>query len=367
MKVAIVHDYLNQFGGAERTVLAMHEAFPEAPIFTSIYNRAGLPKAFSEMDIRTTFMQRFPWVMKHYKSYLPIYPAAFASIKLDDYDVILSSSSAFAKGVKNDHGALHICYCYNPMRFVWRYEDYIRSEQIPLFLKRLLPLYLRQLKMWDVRTSAKVDHFVAISTVVARRILQFYGRDSEIIYPPVETGQFSISNEIEDYYLVVSRLKAYKRIDLVVEAFNKIGKPLKIVGEGDHGAVLRKMARSNIEFVGAASDEKLAHYYSRCRALIFPGEEDFGIVPVEAMASGRPVIAFGVGGALETVIDGETGLFFNAQTSDALIEAVQRSEKMSFDSRKIREHARSFSKETFKANIKAFVEKKYALFSKKTE
>jgi glycosyltransferase involved in cell wall biosynthesis len=366
MKLAIVHDYLNQFGGAERVVLALHEAFPDAPVFTSIYDKKRMPSEFKEIDIRTTFMQFLPGIMRHYKPYLPIYPLAFRSISLKGFDVILSSSSAFAKGVNKPENALHICYCHNPMRFVWRYDDYIQEESLPLQIKALLPLYIRRLKMWDVRTSAGVDHFIANSMTVARRILEHYGRDSVVINPPVEAEKFNISNGTGDYYLIVSRLKPYKKIEVAVAAFSRLKKPLKIIGTGDHLNKLRSIAGPSIDFVGAVRDEELAFYYSKCRALIFPGEEDFGIVPLEAMASGRPVIAFSRGGALETVVEGETGVFFDPQTPEALVSAVKDFENMRFDGQKIRAHALSFGKEVFKAKIKDFVESKYALFAAKT-
>jgi glycosyltransferase involved in cell wall biosynthesis len=358
MKLAIVHDYLNQFGGAERVVMALHEAYPEAPIFTSIYDREKMPKEFLSMDIRTTFMQHLPQVMARYKAYLPLYPLAFSSIDLKGFDCILSSSSAFAKGISKPANSLHICYCYNPMRFVWRYDDYIREEPLPKMVKAILPIFLRRMKMWDVKTSASVDHFVSISIVVARRILECYGRDSTVIYPPVETEKFNIAPEVGDHYLIVSRLKPYKKIELAVEAFNKMKKPLKIIGGGDFEGKLRAMAGSSIEFLGKVDDDLLAYHYSRCRALVFPGEEDFGIVPVEAMASGRPVVAYGRGGALETVVDGQTGVFFTEPTADRLIDAVHRLEEISFDPGSIRRHALTFGKELFKKKIKELVDVK---------
>ncbi len=364
MKLAIVHDYLNQFGGAERVVLALHEAFPEAPIFTSIYDKKKMPSEFRDMDIRTTFMQYFPTIMKHYKPYLPFYPYAFEAMNLKAFDVILSSSSAFAKGVRKGEETLHICYCHNPMRFVWRYKDYIREEGVSPLLKAILPVYLRRLKMWDVRTSANVDYFIANSMTVARRILESYGRDSIVINPPVETEKFSVSSQIDDYYLVVSRLKPYKKIELVIETFNRTKLPLKIIGEGDYGRKLQQLAGPTIEFLGSVSDKELSSFYSRCRALIFPGEEDFGIAPVEAAAAGRPVIAYRKGGALETVIEGETGIFFDEQTPEALVAAIRRFEKIDFSSQKIREHAASFDKEIFKKKIKEFVQEKYKAFFK---
>ncbi len=358
MRIAIVHDFLNQFGGAERVVEVLHQLYADAPIFTSIYDRSGMPASFREMDIRTTFMQHLPFIMRHHKPYLPLYPLAFETMDLRGYDVILSSSSSVAKGVRKPEGAVHVCYCHNPMRFVWRYEDYIRQERVSRLVKALLPVYLKRLRMWDVSTSTRVDHFIANSMNVARRILQYYGRDSEVINPPVETKRFAVSEGNDAYYLVVSRLKPNKRIDVAVEAFTKMKKDLVIAGTGDNEMELRRLAGPTVKFLGAVPDGELVRLYSRCRALIFPGEEDFGIVPVEAMASGRPVIAYGRGGALETVVDQVTGVYFYDQTADSLIDAVRSFEKMSFDSTRIAEHARAFDTEVFKGRMRDFMAKK---------
>jgi len=361
MKLAIVHDYLNQFGGAERVVSAMHSVFPDAPVFTSIFDRKNMPEEFSRMDVRTTFMQRLPGIMRHFKTYLPLYPFAFESMDLRNFDLILSSSSAFAKGARKRDGALHICYCHNPMRFAWNYDDYVRDERLPALLKKALPVYIRRLKMWDVKTSVGVDHFIANSMTVARRILEHYGRDSTVINPPVCTSKFRISKEPGDYFLVVSRLKAYKRIELALEAAKRLDVPLRIVGSGEHEAALREAAGPKAEFLGSVRDSELSDLYSGCRALIFPGEEDFGIAPVEAMASGRPVIAYGRGGALETVIDGETGVFFGEQTAESLMESIQRIGRMEFDPEAIRRHALSFDESEFRKKINDFVQNHFVI------
>lgn len=359
MKIAIVHDYLNQFGGAERVVEALHELYPDAPIYTSIYDRNRLPESFLRMDIRTSFMQNLPFVFSLYRYYLLLYPLAFGSFDLSEYDVVLSSSSAFAKGFRKCSGQLHICYCYTPMRFVYRFMEYVEREAFPWWLKKLLPLPLALIRQWDLAGNRGVDAFLAISGAIADRIKKIYGRESDIIFPPVETQFFRPSNIDRDYYLVVSRLNYYKRVDLAVEAFNELDMPLKIIGDGPARRGLEKLARSNVEFLGRLGDDQVACYLSECRALIFPGEEDFGIVPVEAMACGRPVIAYNAGGAKETVVDGKTGILFEPQAPAALARAVKRFTFEIFDKNRIREHALRFDKSVFMNKMEEFVRGKY--------
>jgi glycosyltransferase involved in cell wall biosynthesis len=364
MKIAIVHDYLNQFGGAERVISALNQIYPEAPIFTSIYNESHLPDNFKRMDIRTSFMQNIPFISSFFKIAFPFYPLVFEGFDLSAFDVILSSSSAFAKGVKKRAGQLHICYCYTPARFLYRYEDYVQREGFPGPVKALLPYLLEPIKKWDIENSRRVDHFVAISKTVAERIRQIYGRESDIIFPPVETDLFRPVTIDSDYFLIVSRLNPYKRTDIAVEAFGRLDLPLKIIGDGPDRRRLEKMAGPSIEFLGRRPDNVVAKYLAECRALVFPGEEDFGIVPLEAMASGRPVIAYRAGGALETVSEGETGLFFDRQTPAALASAVERFRFSVFDKQRIREHALKFDKKVFKAMIERFVSEKYEKRSK---
>ena len=359
MRLAVVHDYLNQFGGAERCISALNELFPEAPIYTAIYDQNKMPENFGRMEIQTSFMQHLPFVFPLFKLYFPIYPLAFESFDLSSYEVILSSSSAYAKGIKRTRDQLHICYCYTPMRFAWRYADYVEKEAFPDWLKLFLQYLIEPIKRWDQKNSAGVDHFIAISRAVAERIKKIYGRESVIIYPPVETDLFQPSNIDGDYFLIVSRLNAYKRIDLVIEAFNQLGLPLKVIGDGPLRQELTKRAGSNIEFLGRLSDSKIAKYLAECRALIFPGEEDFGIVPVEAMSAGRPVIAYKTGGALETIVAGETGLFFEPQTAQALVQALTKFNFMVFNKQKIRANALRFAKQVFKGQIEDFVQRKY--------
>ncbi len=359
MRLAIVHDFLNQFGGAERCIAALHELYPEAPVYTSLCDLRRLPEVFQRMDIRTSFMQRLPLAKRFHKYYFMFYPLAFERFDLSEYDVILSSSSAYAKGVKKRPGQLHICYCYTPARFIWRYDDYVSREQIAPLFKQFLPYLLEPLKQWDLANSRGVDHFLAISGAVAERIRRIYGRESDIIYPPVETGYFRPSAVDGDYYLIVSRLVPYKRLDLAVAAFNELDLPLKIVGGGPDRARLEKLARPNVEFLGRLPDAEVKRLLAECRALIFPGEEDFGIVPLEALAAGRPVIAFRAGGAAETLSDGETGVFFDAAEPRSLINAVNRFKFLVFDKEKLRARALKFDKRVFQTQIDRFIRRKY--------
>jgi len=364
MKIAIVHDYLNQYGGAERVIEVMHEIFPEAPVFTSIYQPENMPDSFKKMDIRVTFMQKFPFLDRFYKKYFMLYPIAMKSLKVKDFDLIISSSSSFAKGVRKRKNAVHVCYCYTPTRFVWYYNSYIKKENFSKIISTfLLPLFIKSLKKWDLKAVEGVDKFIAISNHIKNKIKACYKRDSEVIYPPVDFEKFNIrqaSKERGSYFLVVSRLNAYKNIDMAINACKKINQNLKIIGTGLYLKELKKIAGDSkkIEFLGRVSDEELSSYYSGCRALIFPGEEDFGISPLEAQASGRPVIAYAKGGALETIIDGETGIFFKEDNEDSLSESISDFINMenNFIPEVIRKHALKFDKEVFKKSLKAYID-----------
>ncbi len=318
MKVALVHDYLNQMGGAERVVIAFHQMFPDAPIYTSIYDPQRVDPVFQEMDIRTSFMQKFPLVTRHHQPYLPFYPFAMESLDLRDYDLVLSSSSAFGKGVITRPETMHICYCHTPMRWCWNYREYVEREQLGGMARRVLPFLITGLRTWDQVSAMRVDHFIANSPVVAARIQKYYRRDAVVIPPPVEVSRFSFDPAIqgEDYFLIISRLIPYKRIDLAIEACNRLHLPLVIIGAGRDMERLKRMAGPTIRFLGRLSDEEVVHYYARCRAFLFPGEEDFGLTPLEAQACGRPVIAYGSGGSLASVVEGITGEFFYEQTYD---------------------------------------------------
>lgn len=360
MKVALVHDYLNQMGGAERVVLALHEIFPDAPLYTSIYDPKRVDPAFQKIDIRTSFMQKLPFVMKHHQPYLPLYPFAMENLDLRGYDLVLSSSSAFGKGVITRPETLHICYCHTPMRWCWNYTEYVEREQIGKLPRKVLPLFITGLRIWDQTSALRVDHFIANSPVVAERIAKYYRRDAIVIPPPVEASRFPFdpSTQPEDYFLIVSRFLPYKRIDLAIAACNALRLPLVIIGSGRYEQELRKMAGPTIRFLGRLSDTEVLHYYAHCRALLLPGEEDFGITPLEAQASGRPVIAYGAGGALTSVIDGVTGAFFDEQTVKSLSAVLATFDYRQFDPGTIRNHALEFDKPRFHRRILQFIEAK---------
>ena len=366
MKLAIAHDFLNQYGGAERVVEILHEIYPDAPIYTSIYIPENLPDSFKKMNIKTSFMQKLPFINKLFKYYLIFYPKAFESFDLKEYDVILSSSSAFAKGIIPGNNSLHICYCYTPTRFIWNYSNYTKKENYRLIISKLLPLVIKKLKTWDLGTIKRIDYFISISESIKGKIIENYNRDSEVIYPPVDCKAFKISEEVKNYFLIVSRLNSYKNIDLAIKSFSNLGLNLKIVGKGPYRERLEKMAGHNVEFLGRVSDEDLIKLYGSCRAFIFPGEEDFGIAPLEAQASGRPVIAYAKGGALETIVQGVTGLFFTVDTVESIINTITefiRIEK-DFNQNVIRENALKFDKEVFKNKINIFIKTKYEQFLK---
>jgi glycosyltransferase involved in cell wall biosynthesis len=350
-KLAIVHDFLNQYGGAERVVEVLHSLYPDAPIFTTIHDPDALPDSFRRMDVRTSFMQGLPGWRRHFKKYLPLYPAAVRSLDLRGYDVILSSSSAFAKGVRVPPGAKHVCYCYTPMRFVWDRENYLADEPVPAAARLALPAVLAWLRRWDVATSRSVDRFIAISRHIRERIRTAYGRESDVVYPPVDTDWFTPDGGTDDFYLAVSRLNPYKRLDVAVEAFKRLGRRLVVVGRGPDEARLRRLAGPTVEFAGPRSPERLRDLYRRCRAFVFPGREDFGIAPVEAMACGRPVVAFREAGALETVEEGRSGVFFSPCTADALAAAVRRLDGTPPDPAVVRRSAERFGTEVFRRSL----------------
>lgn len=354
MRVALIHDYLNQYGGAERVLEVLHGLYPTAPVYTSLYDPAALPAAYRAWDIRTSFMQKLPAWRKHFRKYFLLYPSAFEAFDLSEYDLVISSSSAYAKGVITRPGAKHVCYCHTPMRFAWRSADYVEREQIGGVFGALLPLFLTYVRLWDVQTAARVDHFIANSQTVAGRIKHFYRRDATVLTPPVELAPFA-PRPPEDFYLAGGRLVPYKRLDLAIRACNELSVPLIIFGDGRDRAELAALAGPTVRFVGRVDDATLRDLYARCRAYLMPGEEDAGIQPLEAMGAGRPVVAFGAGGALDTVIEGETGRFFASQTVQGLVAAIRTSQHDSYDPAAIRRHAETFARPVFEARFRAIV------------
>lgn len=356
LKIAIVHDWLTNMGGAEKVIESFINVYPEAPIYTSMVNKDNLSKKFQNKKIIPSFLQKKMNKKKpNHQKFLPFMPMAFESFDLNDYDIVLSSSSSCAKGVITRPGTVHVCYCHTPMRYGWEfYHEYI--ENMGKLKKSLVKYVMNYIRLWDRISADRVDYFIANSKYVANRIWKHYRRPSTVIYPPVNTEYYTPEGQKEDIYLCMSRLVKYKRVDLAVEAFNKLGKKLVVIGAGEQLEYLKSIAKPNIVFLGRQPDEVVREYYRKSKAFLFPGEEDFGITPVEAQACGTPVIAFGKGGAMETVIDGVTGTFFSEQTADSLIEAVQRFEQLEFKSDDCRKNAERFSIERFEKQIKAYVE-----------
>lgn len=356
MKVAIIHYWLVNMRGGEKVIEALLDLFPEADIYTHVINPENISDKINKRVAGTTFIQKLPKTKKYYQTYLPLMPYALEQLDLRGYDLIISSESGPAKGVITSPNALHICYCHSPMRYVWdMYHDY--REQASFIKRLMMPVLMHRLRLWDLASSFRVDHFIANSSFVKQRISKFYRRDSAVIYPPINTADFYISEQIDDFYLMVGQLVAYKNTRLAVETFNQNGKRLVIIGVGDESSELKKLAKENVRLLGYQSFEVIKEHYAKCKALIFPGVEDFGMVPVEAMASGRPVIALAKGGALDTVIDGETGVFFNVADVDSLNQAVDKFEVnyQSFSSIRIQQHAQQFDSSVFKRKIKAFI------------
>ena len=351
MKIAIVHDFLMQMGGAEKVVEVLHDMFPDAPIYTSAYDPEAMPAYYRTWDIRTSFLQQMPFKRHTHRFALPLYPLAFESFDLSEYDLVISSSSAFAKGVITQPHTTHVCYTHAPMRFAWTSRSYLQNERAGRSLKNLLLPVMYYLRNWDSQASSRVDTYVANSSAVARRIAKFYRRDCEIVCPPVNTTRFVIAPEVGDYHIIVSRSVPYKRLDLAVQAFTRLGRPLKVVGTGRQMKDLQAMAGPNVEFMGHVDDVELPGLLARAQAFLMPGEEDFGIAPVEANACGRPVIAFAAGGALDSQIDGVTGVLFAEQTVDALCQAVERADTIAFDPARIRAHAQRFDTAMFRRHL----------------
>ena len=365
LKTAIIHDWLVTYAGADRLVDQLHQIFPNAPIYTLVYDKSKMPDWFKSYDIRTTYLQKIPFATKLYKNMLTLMPGAFECLDLTEFDLVISSCSSCSKGVITRPDAVHICYCNTPTRYLWDlYYAYLNNAGL---VKRLLiPRMARKMRLWDRLAADRVDHFIANSVFTASRIRKYYRRDSDVIYPGVQINEYNPSNEPEDYYLMAGRFSYYKRFDLGVMACSALGRKLIVVGRGDEEKRLHKLAGPTVTFAGAVSDEELKRLYSKAKAFIFPGLEDFGITPVEAQGAGCPVLAYGKGGTLETVLDGKTGAFFAEQTVESLCDCIRRFERdgVAYTRSQIHRHSREFSQERFRKEILSFCEAKLRLLGR---
>lgn len=364
MKVALIHDHLAQDGGAEKTLKVLADIFPDAPIFTLLCNPKYIERTYPNRRIETSIIQKLPGGIKHYQWYMPFMPMAVEFFDLADFDLVISDTSSFAKGVITSPDTLHVCYCHTPTRYLWSdTHQYVNELKYNKYFKKIISLVLNYIRIWDKLASDRVDIFLTNSLASKQRIKKYYRRESEIIYPPVETDKFYISDNQDNYYLAGSRLVPYKRIDHIIKAFKKLDSTLKIFGDGIDLPRLRQLANGskNIEFLGRVSDEERSKLYSKCQAFINPQKEDFGITVVEAMASGRPVIALKSGGAVETVIEGKTGILIETDSPESIIKAIENFNPKNFSPEEIRAHALQFSEENFKRKIKNFIDDKYNL------
>jgi glycosyltransferase involved in cell wall biosynthesis len=357
MRVAIIHYWLITWRGGEKVLKAISDIYPQADIYTHVYDPELVAKELPGKAVRTTFIARLPFARRHYQKYLPLMPLALEQLDLRNYDLVISNESGPAKGVIVGPNTQHLCYCLSPMRYLWdMFPDYY-SGAGKLTRAVMVPA-LHHLRIWDQVSAQRVDKYLAISRFIAQRVAKYYRRHADVLYPPVAIDDFVVSKSSEDFYLSVGQLVAYKRADLLVDAFNQMGKRLVIIGEGDLFKKLKKSAGQNIQLLGRQPFEVIRDHYARCKALVFPGVEDFGIVPVEAMASGKPVIALAAGGARDTIIDGETGILYAEQSAEGLMQAVRKFEvqEHDFDPDRIRAHAEKFSTERFKSEFRSAVD-----------
>lgn len=368
MKVALVYDRVNKFGGAERVLLALHELWPDAPLYTSVYDDQ-VPWAKVFPYIKTSFLQNFPLARRNHELYPYLMPLAFESFDFDEFDLVISVTSEAAKGIITKPHTLHICYCLTPTRYLWNgYFHYKNSLNLGIFTPIVRFFYTfisTKLRLWDQIASRRPDYFITISQNVSERVKKYYRRNSKIIYPPVDTDLFKPSKGQTDgvYYLIVSRLVSYKNINIAIDAFNKLGLPLVIIGSGKEKNHLKHIAHKNIRFIdGDLTDHQLMEYYQKCKAVIFTADEDLGLVPLEAQACGKPVLAYKRGGALETVKDGITGEYFNYQTSESLAESILKISKKSYNTSVCRKNALNFNKAAFLSNFQNTIEKKLKEF-----
>jgi len=365
LKTALVHDWLLSHGGAEEVLRALYSLFP-SDVFTlakdpSVVSRYQFPLE----KVHSSFIEKFPSVHKYYKYYLPLFPLAIEQFDMSEYDTIISSSHCVAKGVLTSHEQLHFSYCHSPMRYAWDlYHEYLKNAKLERGVKGwFAQMFLHKLRMWDFASSQRVDHFIANSHYIARRIKKVYGRDSTVIYPPVNTEKFAFEQRKEDYYVTASRLVPYKKVDLIVQAFNNMpSKKLIVIGSGDELEKLQAIAQPNVTLLGFVETDEMKQYFQNAKGFLFAALEDFGILPIEAQSCGTPVICLGRGGTKETVIDGKTGVHFEQQSADAIQKAVEYFETQTFDPFEVREHAMQFSDSRFKAEIASFVSEKYEAF-----
>lgn len=360
LKVALVHDWLVGRGGGERVLYDIHTLFPDAPIYTLVYDQDKAPEWCKECDIRTTYIQKWPGAKSHHKLLLSFMPKAWEALDLTEYDLVISCCASCCKGVITRPDALHVCYSFSPTRYVWDlYYDYLENTNAikRFFMKRMI----HKVRLWDFQAAQRVDHFAADSNFVGSRIKKYYRRDFTTIYPGTRINEYPITEMPDDYYLVVARFVRYKRVDLAIEACNQLKKKLVVIGSGgEEEERLKKLAGDTVEFPGRVSDEEMERYYSRAKAFLFPGIEDYGITPVEAMSAGVPVLAFGKGGALETVQDGKTGLYFHDQTVSGLVHCIEEFERngVAYSRQQIHDYSLNFSDEIFKGNFTNFLKDK---------
>jgi glycosyltransferase involved in cell wall biosynthesis len=356
-RVAVVHDWLTIPGGSEQVVLQLLEMFPQAELFTTIYDPEPWPEQIKERPVHASYLSRLPGATRHYPKLLPLMNGAFRSFDLSSFDLVLSSSHACAKNVRTQPGTLHVCYCHTPMRYAWE-EGFLEGEQVGRGMRLMLPPLLSRLRRQDLAGAAGPDVFVANSRHVADRIARYYGRGAEVVHPPIDVEHFlSVERSPSDYYLVFGRVVPYKRVDLAVAACERLSRPLKVAGAGRGLDAIRASAGAGIELLGKVTDSERDELLAGARALLFPGEEDFGIVPVETQAAGAPVIAYGVGGAVESVVDGHTGVLFGEQSAASLAGAIERFEELALDEREVRENARRFGEERFRTELAAVIDK----------
>ena len=349
MRIALVHDYFTQLGGAEKVAEEIACLLPSASIYSTVALKASLPPGLAGRDIHTSWMQRLPFMKKGYRLYFPLYPLGVESLDLTSYDLVISSSSGYAKGIRTRPDATHICYCHTPMRWAWEFDRYSAREKNAQLMRLLLPQVVKRLQKWDLEASRLPDYFLTNSQTVANRISQFYGRTARVIHPPIDIDRFRPSDDHQDYYLVLARMVSYKRFDLAIQACTALNRRLIVIGDGPDRARLESLAGPTVSFLGCVSDLEVEHYASRCRALIYAGEEDFGMALLEVAAAGRPTIAYRAGGATETIVEGQTGIFFDRQQPGDLAQAILEFERMTWNPSVLRAHAYKFRIEAFQS------------------